>query len=246
MSPKAAGLAVKNGYSNVKVYLAGEPAWAKAGQPTYASADFVEKGNIVLVDLRSVSDSESARLPRTVSIPFDTLEDRVDDLPKKAPIVLYSDREKEAIKALALLRSEGFRKVSLVYGPLGSWLETDGKHISGPVVTEITWKRKLEPGEVSVADFEEAASGKIADVVILDVRTNDETKDGKFANAMAIPLDTIASRASELPKGKKIYAYCSTGARAEMAFRELKKKGFDAYYLVANVDCDADGCALEE
>jgi len=246
MSPKAAGLAVQSGYTNVKVYLEGEPAWSKADLPTYASAGFVEKGNIVLVDLRSVEKSQAARLPRSVSIPAAQLDDRMDDIPRKAPVVLYSDSVAEAIEALNDMREEGFGKVSLVYGNLDSWLKTEGKFESGPVVTDINWQRKLEKGEVSVADFAKAAAGSDPGPVVLDVRTVDEVKSGKFPAAIAIPLDEIAGRTGEIPKGRKVYVYCSTGARAEMACKELQKQGFDSYFLVADVDCEGGSCEIEE
>lgn len=250
MSPKAAGLATKSGYTNVKVMLEGEPAWVKAGEANYASTGFVNKGNIVLVDLRSTSKAEAARLPRSVSIPFGTLDDRMDDIPRKAPVVLYSDNKKEAAAALNTMRSEGFKKVSLVYDNLDNWLKADGKHESGPVATEINWKRKLGKGEVTAADFEKAASGFASyhkpGPVILDVRTSDEAKEGKFKRAVTIPLDELAKNMGKLPKDRKIYIHCSTGARAEMAYTELKKNGFNAFFLVANVECEGNECEIEE
>lgn len=246
MSPKAAGLAKKSGYTNVKVMLEGQPAWVKAGNPVYASNGFVEKGNIVLVDLRSTAKAEAARLPRAVSIPSSTLADRMDDIPVKAPVVLYSDNESEAIKAMKQMRKGGYKKVSLVYGNLDNWLKADGKNESGPVVTDINWVRKLGKGEISESDFMKAASGSASNAAILDVRTSDEVKSGTFKSAITIPLDEIANRTSELPKDKMIYIHCSTGARAEMAHKELKKNGFKSSFLVANVECEDNACEIEE
>ncbi|MDH3329362.1 MAG: rhodanese-like domain-containing protein [Desulfobulbaceae bacterium] len=153
MSPKSAGLAKKAGYENIKVLLEGEPAWTKAGYPTYASTGFVSKGNIVLIDLRSFEKSKNARIPRSITIPYDTLDEMVDDIPKKAPIVLYSDNEKEAFNALQELREEGFKKVSLVYGDLDRWLKADGNFESGPVVTEIKWQRNSVKGKYLLRIF---------------------------------------------------------------------------------------------
>ncbi len=245
MSPKSAGLAKKAGYKNVKVMLAGEPAWIKDGNPTYASTGFVSKGNIVLIDLRSVEKSEKSRIPRSVTIPYDTLGDKLEDIPTKAPVVLYSDDEKQALKALEKLRKEGFKKASLVYGDLNRWLKSDGNFESGPVVTEINWKRKLGKGEVSAADFEKAAAGS-SKAVILDVRTNDEIAAGKYPAAVTIPLDELPKRVSELPQDKEIYIHCSTGARAEMAYKQLKKDGYKASFLVADVECEGKECEIEE
>jgi len=246
MSPKSAGLAKKAGYKNVKVMLSGEPSWIKAGYPTYASTGFVSKGNIVLVDLRSTEKDTASRIPRSVSIPYENLKDAADDIPKKAPVVLYSDDEKEAMKAVKFLRGEGFKKVSLVYGNLDRWLKSEGNYESGPPVTEINWQRKLGKGEVAAADFEKAAAGASSDAIILDVRTVDETKSGKFKSAVAIPLDELPKRLGELPKDKKIYIHCSTGARAEMAQKELQKNGYKSFFLVANVECEGSECEIED
>lgn len=246
MSPKSAGLAKKAGYKNVKVMLSGVPSWVKDGYPTYASTGFVSKGNIVLIDLRSTDKATAARIPRSVSIPFATLDDRTDDIPKKAPVVLYSDNEEEAIKALKELRGEGFKKVSLVYGDLDRWLKSKGNYESGPVATEIVWERKLGEGEVAAADFEKAASGMTSDAIVLDVRTGDETRSGKFKSAVTIPLDELTPRIGELPKDKKIYIHCSTGARAEMAQKELQKNGFNSFFLLADVECEGNECEIVE
>jgi rhodanese-related sulfurtransferase len=245
MSPKSAGLAKKAGYRNIKVMLEGIPAWTRAGYPVYASTGFVSKGNIVLIDLRSVEKSQKSRIPRSVSIPYASLEDRIDDIPVKAPVVLYSDDEKEALGALKMLRQEGFKKVSLVYGNLDRWLKSEGNFESGPVSTGIAWKRKLGKGEVSAADFEKAASGS-AEIVILDVRTRDEAAAGKYPAAVNIPLDELSKRVGELPKDKKIYVHCSTGARAEMACTQLQKDGYNALFLVASVECEGNACEVEE
>lgn len=246
MSPKSAGLAKKAGHTNVKVFLAGEPAWVKAGNPTYASPAFVSKGNIVLIDLRSTEKSSVARIARSVSIPYASLDDRIDDIPKKAPVVLYSDDAAEAVNGLKTLREEGFKNVSLVSGSLDSWLQAADKTESGPVVTEIKWQRKLGEGEVAAAEFAKAAGGSAPGVVILDVRTKDEAAAGKYPTAINIPLDEIAKRSGELPKDKKIYIHCSTGARAEMAYKELKNSGFAASYLFGNVECEGAECEITD
>jgi rhodanese-related sulfurtransferase len=62
MSTKNAGLAKKLGHRNIRVYLDGEPAWAKAGLPTYATNDFIMKGNVVLIDLRASSKAVAGRI----------------------------------------------------------------------------------------------------------------------------------------------------------------------------------------
>jgi len=246
MSTKNAGSAIKDGYTNVRVYLDGQPAWIKAGNLVYASKGTIEKGNIVLIDLRSKKKSKAGRIARSVTIPYDGLDDRLDDIPVKAPVVLYSDDAEEAADAVEDLRDEGYKKVALVSGNYAGWLKAGGKPVSGPVVTDINWVRKLGKGEVGKVDFMKAATGADGGAVVLDVRTTDETGAGAFKNAITIPLDQVGSRLSEIPKDKKIYVHCTTGARADMAAQELKKNGYKALFLVAEVECDEDGCTIED
>lgn len=246
MSTKIAGLAKKDGYTNIKVYLDGQPAWIKAGNVVYASKGNIEKGNIVLVDLRSKKKSEAGRIARSVTIPYDTLDDQLETIPKKAPVVLYSDSEEEAVDAVADLRDEGYKKVALVSGNYAGWVNSGGETVTGPVQTDINWKRILGKGEVGKADFMKAVSGADGSAVILDVRTADEVSAGAFKNSISVPLDQIATRLSEIPKDKKVYVHCTTGARADMAAQELNKNGYKAFFFVANIDCKGNECKVED
>jgi rhodanese-related sulfurtransferase len=246
MSTQIAGSAIKDGYKNVKVYLEGEPAWIKAGNLFYASNGNISKGNIVLIDLRSKEKSEAGHIARSVNIPYDSLDDRFDDIPRQAPIVLYSDSEEEAANAVKDLRNEGYKKVALVTGNYAGWVQAGGKTVEDPVETAIHWKRKLGKGEVGKADFMKAVDGTDANAVILDVRTTDEVSAGAFKRSIAIPLDQVATRLAEIPKDKKIYVHCTTGARAEMAAQELNKNGYKAFFFVAAIDCEGNECEIED
>ncbi|MBU0961918.1 MAG: rhodanese-like domain-containing protein [Proteobacteria bacterium] len=252
MSTKSAGQAVKAGYKNIRVMLAGEPAWVKAGYPTYANYGWVCRGNIVLIDLRSAEKDAAARIPRSVSMPFADFADNYDEIPIKAPVVLYSDKDEETTAAMKILHDNGYKKVSLVEGNFLGWKRVGGSLEKGPVVTDVRWKRILAEGEVSVAEFERAlADPKVA--TILDVRTKAEVASGKFPSSQHIPLDELCKdmdqfvcKIRDLQKDEKIYIHCTTGARAEMAYKELKKRDFNAFYLVAEVDCKGNDCSIEE
>ena len=66
---------------------------------------------------------------------------------------------------------------------------------------------------------------------------------GSFKNTINIPLDELPSRMNELPKDKKIYVHCSTGARADMAYNELVKHGYNVKFLLLNIkdaECDCE------
>jgi len=63
---------------------------------------------------------------------------------------------------------------------------------------------------------------------LVDVRTPQEFSGGHIPGAVNIPLDELRSRLEELPKGKKIAAYCQVGQRGYLATRILLQAGFPA------------------
>ena len=70
------------------------------------------------------------------------------------------------------------------------------------------------------------------DVVILDVRTEEEYNSGHIKNSILIPHNEIRERAeSELPdKNQIILVYCRSGARSETAARALIDMGYTNVY----------------
>ncbi len=246
MSPKTASMAVKLGFKNVKVMLKGTPGWQKAGQPLVVNNKFVEKGNIVLVDLRAASDVAEGHIPRAVNIPMTELADAEDDFPsnKAAPIVLYGNGD-DPEKARKMIKGWGYKFVSLTKAGIDGWKADGMKLAQGPAADEINWVRKLGKGEVTVAEFKDVVSGKDSNKVILDVRGEAETGSGSFPGSINIPLDEIEKRLAELPKDKMILIHCTTGARAEMAFQTLKNADLKAKFLVAEVNCEDGECEIE-
>ena len=80
---------------------------------------------------------------------------------------------------------------------------------------------------VSVTDLNNAISNK-EDVLILDVRTPGELKDGYIENALHLDINgsTFNAQAAELDKTKTVYVYCRSGHRSQTASKELIKMGF--------------------
>lgn len=234
------------GHKNIRVMLKGNPGWKKSGRMLQPSKKFIESGNIVLVDLRSAKEVKKGHIPRAVNFPFAELEDAEDDFPsnKSAPLVFYGNGD-DAEKADKMARKWGYKKTSIVPGGYAKWAKNGNSIAKGPADNEIQWVRKLEKGEVSIAEFEKAI-GDTAKQVILDVRTNDEIGGGKFAGSIHIPLDELEARMGELPKDKELLIHCTTGARAEMAWQEIQKAGLKSRYCVANVECENGECDIEE
>ncbi|MBF8808599.1 MAG: FAD-dependent oxidoreductase [Enterococcus lacertideformus] len=71
------------------------------------------------------------------------------------------------------------------------------------------------------------ANGK----VLLDVRSEEELKNGAFKNALNIPLNELRCRMEELDKEKEYIVSCHSGLRSYLAERILKQAGFRAQNL---------------
>ena len=68
--------------------------------------------------------------------------------------------------------------------------------------------------------------------VLVDVRSEDEWKDGHLKSAMHLPITELAKMTDEqirekLPKDKIIYTHCAVGARALKAGKIIEKLGYD-------------------
>jgi rhodanese-related sulfurtransferase len=67
--------------------------------------------------------------------------------------------------------------------------------------------------------------------VLLDVRDAAEVESGVIPGAVAIPLGQLRKRLGELPRDRKIVAYCAVGLRGYLAEQILRPNGFDVYNL---------------
>jgi len=86
------------------------------------------------------------------------------------------------------------------------------------------------------------------DLLVLDVRPEQEYAAGHVPGAVSIPVAELKRRLRELPKNKEIVAYCrgSFCAFAPEAARYLDKKGFRTYILDAGLpDWMAAGLPVE-
>ena len=224
--------------------LEGISAWRESGRMVYASEAFIAGHHALILDLRAQEDAAQARIPGAVSIPFATLKEKIREIPPQAPVILYSDSPKTTARAFKLLRTNGLHKISAVPGGIQGWIRSGRPTESGPVNTSLYWQKQPARGEVLKQTFLRAVNGQEPGVIILDVRTREETRKGSFRKALKIPLTELHSRMKQLPKNKKIYIYCAHGPRAELAASELLSQGYQAYFLSATVDCQGNQCEI--
>ena len=143
--------------------------------------------------------------------------------------------------AAQLITDSGQINVNVVIGGFDAWKAAGYKVATGDAATKVAYVPKPRPGEISIEEFRKLAAATPADVLILDVRNQDEANAGMIRNAMLVPDEEILGRLNEIPKDKRIIAHCSTGVRAEMAFHKLKEKGYNVGFVRANIEIDKNG-----
>ena len=65
--------------------------------------------------------------------------------------------------------------------------------------------------------------------IIIDVRSKSEYNSGHISGSQNIPLDTLATQFTKIPKGKIVIAVCASGMRSASAKSILVYNGFEAY-----------------
>lgn len=233
----AARLAAKWGYTNVKVYHEGDPAWVKAGNPLVTTYEFVSKriAFIIVIDTRGPDVAAKGHIQGAVAIPLQQVIQQKNQFPldKKAYIVLYShDTDLQALTPVTKeIIGWGFERVFVLSGGYNEWTRRNGLIQSGLVRTEIFYLPRPHPGEITGDEFVNIVNSKPQDKVVLDVRTKAEAAAGMIKGAINIPVDELQGRLGEIPKDKEIIAHCQTGLRAEMGYTILRNGGFKTRFL---------------
>ena len=86
-------------------------------------------------------------------------------------------------------------------------------------------------GDLALAQWNDVVSLDPSAALLLDVRRPDERAKGFIPGSTHIPLDELRVRLTELPRDRKIIAYCQSGLRSYIATRILKQHGFNAANL---------------
>jgi rhodanese-related sulfurtransferase len=91
--------------------------------PTVDSAGahrLVEQDGGVLVDVRRPKEYAEGHVQGAINIPVGEIADRLDELPRDRPIVVYCRSGGRAAKAMKLLNENGFDKVQSL-GGMSNW-----------------------------------------------------------------------------------------------------------------------------
>jgi rhodanese-related sulfurtransferase len=167
---------------------------------------------------------------------------KLPDPKLKAPIMVYDGDGGTAAKLAAkLMNNAGQVNVNVIGGGFDAWKASGNKVATGAPATTVAYAPKPRPGEISIDEFKKLAAATPTDVLILDVRNQDEANAGMIKGAKLVPDEEIAARLAEIPKDKRIVTHCSTGIRAEMAYHKLKDAGYKVAFVKADIAIDKAG-----
>lgn len=63
--------------------------------------------------------------------------------------------------------------------------------------------------------------------VLVDVRTQNEFRQGHIPGAKNIPLNTVSQQLNKIPRNKTIILVCQSGSRSASACRMLRDAGYE-------------------
>jgi rhodanese-related sulfurtransferase len=267
-SPKVAGMLKKKGFTNVKLYQAGEPEWKKknyieVGTPVVAAA--YKKNGAFIIDARPYKKFLGSTIPGSVAIPDTAMDKLAGRFPadKNTPIIAfcggYKCHKSHAI-AFELVKL-GYTNVKVYTAGMPAWkkagMATTGSKAKKAPKAEakkaVAMINGIMPGEdEGTVDGEwfKANLSKLTNVQIVDVRSPGEFKAGHLAGAINIEAGKFkgAEFLAKLPKGKVIVMNCASGGRALEAWEKAKDAKADLtkiFFFDANLDCEGTTCKIE-
>ncbi|MBM9604537.1 rhodanese-like domain-containing protein [Desulfopila inferna] len=261
----------KIGFTDVKLYQAGEPEWAarsyvEIGTSVIKSA--LEKDSALLMDARPRLKYLAETIPGALFMYDKELERLAGRFPadKTTPIIAFCggyNCDKSHIVANMLL-DQGYRNVSVFAAGLPEWKKSDlpttagsGKVASAAAPVEDIFVDGVKVGaDEGTVDGEWYAArirkGNVpVNIALIDVRSPADFNAGHMSGSINIEVGDMSAAdfMSRLPKDKVSIFACGSGARAMEAYYKLKEAGQDVskiMYFDANISCDADNtCTIE-
>jgi len=253
LSHNSAWKAEKLGYTNVKVFAKGYPAWLKvSGNYPSVSAEWVKKeidnkADMLVIDSRPKRKKyDKGHVATAVSIPDSQFDKLKDQLPqdKTKLLVFYCGglkcplSHKSAKKAIGL----GYTNVKVFSAGYPAWKKVAGTTTAKPAITQV--KAGKEEGSIDIGAFKKILNGNPDSILLVDVRDSDEFAAGAFKTAVNIPSDKLDGKINSLPSDKPTVFVCSTGARSGEAYymvQDIRPKLKDVYYVEAEITYNKDG-----
>jgi hydroxyacylglutathione hydrolase len=194
------------------------------GTPVPLAPRAVEAGiaeGALLVDARTNEQFDEAHVPGAISASayetgFATKVAKV--VPADVELIVIAASDGYELEAAELLASVGLRVRGYLEGGMTAW-RSEGRPV-----------RRIE-----LIDPDELAERLEADdMLILDVRDDDEFAEAHIPGSVHLPYGELPERQGELPRDRQIAAICSGGKRSGLAASILQREGFERVLHVAN------------
>ena len=157
----------------------------------------------LVIDTRPAEEFAKSHVPGTLNIPlggsFITWAGWL--IPSDQDFYVVTDRIDDVRRALGLI---GLDRIAGVFPPAAA-----AGNEQVPQVSADELKQRLQSN----------------DLVVVDVRNDNEWKEGRIAEAIHIPLGQLAQRVNELPASDNIVVHCQGGSRSSIAASLLQKLG---------------------
>jgi hydroxyacylglutathione hydrolase len=200
------------------------PLIEEMGTPLPLAPRAVEVGiaeGALLVDARTNEQFDEAHIPGAISASayetgFATKVAKV--IPPDVELIVVAASDGYELEAAELLASVGLRVRGYLEGGMTAW-RSEGRPV-----------RRIElidPDELAVR-----LEG--GDLVVLDVRDDDEFAESHIPGSIHLPYGALPARQAELPRDRTIAAICSGGKRSGLAASILRREGFEHLLHVAN------------
>src|SRR5437763_6302957 len=86
----------------------------------------------------------------------------------------------------------------------------------------------------------------VRNILVIDVRNEDEVKSGSIPGAINLPMDQLQERMKDIPKNVEVIFICDHGNRSSLAAELFEKNGYKAATFCALQDWKAIGNKVGE
>jgi glyoxylase-like metal-dependent hydrolase (beta-lactamase superfamily II)/rhodanese-related sulfurtransferase len=189
-----------------------------------------------LLDGRDTRDFDAAHVPGSINVTM--VRAAVGTraawvVEPDADVVVTAATDEEARRMVRLLEAVGFRSIrGLLSGGISAWRDGGGETASTPAIDIEGLAERLRAG----------------DVVLLDVREDDEWEEGHVDGSLHVPYHGLRNELPERPvNGKPLAVACSAGNRSSIAVSLLRRAGVDDLIHVTDggiADLEAEGIEL--
>jgi hydroxyacylglutathione hydrolase len=200
------------------------PLIEEMGTPLPLAPRAVEVGiseGALLIDARTNEQFDEAHVPGAISASayetgFATKVAKV--VPADAELIVVAASDGYELEAAELLASVGLRVRGYLEGGMTAW-RSEGRPVE----------------RIELIDPDELADRlDTGDLIVLDVRDDDEWAEAHIPGSIHLPYGELPGRQDELPRDRAIAAICSGGKRSGLAASILQREGFERVVHVAD------------